>query len=87
MNSSIDNFHSNNEETKCELNISSMVGYFTAPNFYAWAYPKTDHWITLCNTKKNSKTKQVDFGKYGGAEHEYEIYFFYHVRFFQHFTF
>ena len=31
---------------------------------------------TLCNTKKNSKTKRVDFGKFGGAEHEYEIYFF-----------
>ena len=26
--------------------------------------------------KKNSKTKRVDFGKFGGAEHEYEIYFF-----------
>ena len=32
--------------------------------------------ITLCNTKKNSKTKRVDFGIFGGAEHEYEIYFF-----------
>ena len=26
--------------------------------------------------KENSKTKRVDFGKFGGAEHEYEIYFF-----------
>ena len=26
--------------------------------------------------KKNSKTKRVDFGKFGGAEHECEIYFF-----------
>ena len=26
--------------------------------------------------KKNSKTKRVDFGIFGGAEHEYEIYFF-----------
>ena len=26
--------------------------------------------------KKNSKIKQVEFGKFGGAEHEYEIYFF-----------
>ena len=28
------------------------------------------------NTKKNSKTKRVDFGKFEGAEHEYKIYFF-----------
>ena len=26
--------------------------------------------------KKNSKTKRIDFGKFGSAEHEYEIYFF-----------
>ena len=36
---------------------------------------------TMCNTKK-LKSKRIDFGKIGGAEHEYEIYFFYHVRFF-----
>ena len=29
-----------------------------------------------CATQKNSKTKQFDFGKFEGAEHEYEIYFF-----------
>ena len=32
--------------------------------------------ITLCNTKKNSKTKVVDFGKFWCAEDEYDIYFF-----------
>ena len=43
--------------------------------------------ITLCNTKKNLKTKRVDFGKFGAAEHEYEIYFFLSRQVFQHFTF
>ena len=36
---------------------------------------KVNCYITV-QYKKNTKRKRVDFGKFGGAEHEYKIYFF-----------
>ena len=43
--------------------------------------------ITLCNTKTNSKTKRVALVNLGVPNTNMKFIFFYHVRFFQHFTF